>query len=84
MEGVWSQYERMESELSVIRSHLQHVCNFGGLQVRQLHLLNTCTASHLTAASKVLSFPPCVVLPGALSGPEGAVDDGGHLVRVED
>lgn len=32
MERVWSQYERMESELSVIRSHLQHVCNFGGLQ----------------------------------------------------
>ncbi|KAM6897486.1 pleckstrin homology domain-containing family A member 4 [Xenentodon cancila] len=29
MEQVWSQYERMESELSVIRSHLQHVCNFG-------------------------------------------------------
>lgn len=29
MERVWSQYERMESELSVIRSHLQHVCNFG-------------------------------------------------------
>ncbi|XP_055085838.1 pleckstrin homology domain-containing family A member 6 isoform X1 [Periophthalmus magnuspinnatus] len=29
MEKVWSQYERMESELSVIRSHLQHICNFG-------------------------------------------------------
>ncbi|XP_019902324.1 uncharacterized protein si:ch211-234p6.5 isoform X3 [Esox lucius] len=29
MERVWSQYERMESELSVFRSHLQHVCNFG-------------------------------------------------------
>ncbi|XP_059181143.1 pleckstrin homology domain-containing family A member 7 [Centropristis striata] len=29
MERVWSQYERMESELSVIRSHLQHICNFG-------------------------------------------------------
>ncbi|XP_017274073.1 pleckstrin homology domain-containing family A member 6 isoform X3 [Kryptolebias marmoratus] len=29
MEHVWSQYERMESELSVIRSHLQHICNFG-------------------------------------------------------
>ncbi|CAL9699028.1 unnamed protein product [Knipowitschia caucasica] len=29
MENVWSQYERMESELSVIRSHLQHICNFG-------------------------------------------------------
>ncbi|XP_069547641.1 pleckstrin homology domain-containing family A member 4 isoform X2 [Brachyistius frenatus] len=29
MEQVWSQYERMESELSVIRSHLQHICNFG-------------------------------------------------------
>nr|XP_046233932.1 pleckstrin homology domain-containing family A member 7-like isoform X2 [Scatophagus argus] len=29
MERVWSQYERLESELSVIRSHLQHVCNFG-------------------------------------------------------
>lgn len=80
---MWSQYERMESELSVIRSHLQHVCNFGGLQVRQLHLLNTCAASHLTAASKA-SLPPCVVTPGARSGPEGAVDDGGHPVRVED
>lgn len=33
MERVWSQYERMESELSVIRSHLQHICNFGGPQV---------------------------------------------------
>ncbi|XP_036802421.1 pleckstrin homology domain-containing family A member 4 isoform X6 [Oncorhynchus mykiss] len=29
MDRVWSQYERMESELSVFRSHLQHVCNFG-------------------------------------------------------
>ncbi|XP_047465715.1 uncharacterized protein si:ch211-234p6.5 isoform X2 [Mugil cephalus] len=29
MEQVWGQYERMESELSVIRSHLQHICNFG-------------------------------------------------------
>ncbi|KAK2820293.1 hypothetical protein Q5P01_023252 [Channa striata] len=29
MERVWTQYERMESELSVIRSHLQHVCHFG-------------------------------------------------------
>ncbi|KAJ7984556.1 hypothetical protein DPEC_G00356020 [Dallia pectoralis] len=29
MERVWSQYERMESEISVFRSHLQHVCNFG-------------------------------------------------------
>ncbi|XP_034049971.1 pleckstrin homology domain-containing family A member 7 isoform X2 [Thalassophryne amazonica] len=29
MERVWSQYERMESELSVIHSHLQHICNFG-------------------------------------------------------
>ncbi|XP_054625236.1 pleckstrin homology domain-containing family A member 7 isoform X3 [Dunckerocampus dactyliophorus] len=29
MERVWSQYERMESELSVFRSHLQHICNFG-------------------------------------------------------
>lgn len=33
MERVWSQYERMESELSVIRSHLQHICNFGVPQV---------------------------------------------------
>ncbi|XP_067344154.1 pleckstrin homology domain-containing family A member 7 isoform X1 [Channa argus] len=29
IERVWTQYERMESELSVIRSHLQHICNFG-------------------------------------------------------
>ncbi|KAM9774252.1 pleckstrin homology domain-containing family A member 4 isoform 3-T3 [Syngnathus typhle] len=29
MEVVWNQYERMESELCVFRSHLQHVCNFG-------------------------------------------------------
>ncbi|XP_062415921.1 pleckstrin homology domain-containing family A member 4 isoform X6 [Pungitius pungitius] len=29
MERVWSQYERMESELAVIRSHLQHICSFG-------------------------------------------------------
>lgn len=41
MERVWSQYERMESELSVIRSHLQHICNFGGLQVFQLHILTS-------------------------------------------
>lgn len=33
MERVWSQYERMESELSVFRSHLQHICNFGMPQV---------------------------------------------------
>lgn len=41
MERVWSQYERMESELSVIRSHLQHICNFGGPQVFQLHILTS-------------------------------------------
>ncbi|XP_005448356.1 pleckstrin homology domain-containing family A member 4 isoform X3 [Oreochromis niloticus] len=29
MERVWCQYERMESELSVVRSQLQHICNFG-------------------------------------------------------
>ncbi|XP_062330966.1 uncharacterized protein si:ch211-234p6.5 isoform X2 [Osmerus eperlanus] len=29
MERVWCQYERMESELAVFRSHLQHLCNFG-------------------------------------------------------
>ncbi|KAF7661188.1 hypothetical protein LDENG_00267200 [Lucifuga dentata] len=29
MERVWGQYERMESELSVIRSQLQHICHFG-------------------------------------------------------
>ncbi|XP_077482554.1 pleckstrin homology domain-containing family A member 4 [Stigmatopora argus] len=29
MEVVWGQYERLESELSVFRSHLQHICNFG-------------------------------------------------------
>uniref|UniRef100_A0A3P8WRR6 PH domain-containing protein n=1 Tax=Cynoglossus semilaevis TaxID=244447 RepID=A0A3P8WRR6_CYNSE len=29
MDWVWSQYERMESELCVIRSHLQHISNFG-------------------------------------------------------
>ncbi|XP_062269627.1 pleckstrin homology domain-containing family A member 6 isoform X3 [Platichthys flesus] len=29
IERVWSQYERMESELSVLRSHLQHICTFG-------------------------------------------------------
>ncbi|XP_035259801.1 uncharacterized protein si:ch211-234p6.5 isoform X1 [Anguilla anguilla] len=29
MERVWCQYERMESELSVLRSHLQHICRFG-------------------------------------------------------
>ncbi|KAM4525248.1 pleckstrin homology domain-containing family A member 4 isoform 2-T2 [Odontesthes bonariensis] len=35
MERVWSQYERMESELTVIRSHLQHICNFGMPQQSQ-------------------------------------------------
>ncbi|XP_026018606.1 pleckstrin homology domain-containing family A member 4 isoform X3 [Astatotilapia calliptera] len=29
IERVWCQYERMESELSVVRSQLQHICNFG-------------------------------------------------------
>ncbi|XP_061667099.1 pleckstrin homology domain-containing family A member 4-like [Syngnathoides biaculeatus] len=33
MEVVWGQYERMESELCVFRSHLQHICNFGMPQV---------------------------------------------------
>lgn len=33
MERVWCQYERMESELSVVRSQLQHICNFGMPQV---------------------------------------------------
>lgn len=38
MERVWGQYERMESELSVIRSHLQHICNFGVPQVIRKNL----------------------------------------------
>ncbi|KAF4087637.1 hypothetical protein AMELA_G00072950 [Ameiurus melas] len=29
MERVWLDYNRMESELCVFRSHLQHICNFG-------------------------------------------------------
>ncbi|GAA6070871.1 pleckstrin homology domain-containing family A member 5 [Tachysurus ichikawai] len=29
MEGVWLDYKRMESELCVFRSHLQHICHFG-------------------------------------------------------
>uniref|UniRef100_A0A8C9S2D6 PH domain-containing protein n=1 Tax=Scleropages formosus TaxID=113540 RepID=A0A8C9S2D6_SCLFO len=29
MERVWSQYERLESELSIFHSHLQHICRFG-------------------------------------------------------
>lgn len=33
IERVWCQYERMESELSVVRSQLQHICNFGMPQV---------------------------------------------------
>lgn len=41
MERVWSQYERLESELSVIRSHLQHICNFGVPQVFVRHKLDT-------------------------------------------
>ncbi|XP_056433487.1 pleckstrin homology domain-containing family A member 4 isoform X3 [Gadus chalcogrammus] len=32
MERVWAQYERMESELSIIRSHLQHITDFGSPQ----------------------------------------------------
>ena len=41
MERVWCQYERMESELSVIRSHLQHICNFGVPQVFVRHTVDT-------------------------------------------
>lgn len=41
MERVWSQYERLESELSVIRSHLQHICNFGVPQVFARYNLDT-------------------------------------------
>ena len=40
MERVWSQYERMESELTVIRSHLQHICNFGMPQVFSDNMLD--------------------------------------------
>ncbi|MCJ8729090.1 hypothetical protein PDJAM_G00011950 [Pangasius djambal] len=29
MERVWLDYKRMESELCVFRSHLQHICHFG-------------------------------------------------------
>ncbi|XP_046703260.1 pleckstrin homology domain-containing family A member 7 isoform X3 [Silurus meridionalis] len=34
MERVWLDYKRMESELSVFRSHLQHICHFGLSQER--------------------------------------------------
>ncbi|KAL7886951.1 hypothetical protein AOLI_G00046720 [Acnodon oligacanthus] len=34
MERVWVDYERMESELCVFRSHLQHICHFGLPQER--------------------------------------------------
>ncbi|XP_027009966.2 pleckstrin homology domain-containing family A member 5 [Tachysurus fulvidraco] len=36
MEGVWLDYKRMESELCVFRSHLQHICHFGLPQERPL------------------------------------------------
>lgn len=54
MERVWSQYERMESELSVIRSHLQHICNFGGPQVFQLHILTSLVFQAWFTAFKTL------------------------------
>ncbi|XP_026884488.2 pleckstrin homology domain-containing family A member 4 isoform X3 [Electrophorus electricus] len=34
MERVWVDYERMESELCVFHSHLQHICHFGLSQER--------------------------------------------------
>ncbi|XP_062848418.1 pleckstrin homology domain-containing family A member 7 [Trichomycterus rosablanca] len=34
MEKIWVDYGRMESELCVFRSHLQHICNFGLPQER--------------------------------------------------
>ncbi|KAB5587259.1 hypothetical protein PHYPO_G00011140 [Pangasianodon hypophthalmus] len=36
MERVWLDYKRMESELCVFRSHLQHICHFGLPQERSL------------------------------------------------
>ena len=35
MDYVWCQYERMESELAVFRSQLQHVCHYGMHQVQR-------------------------------------------------
>ncbi|GAA6070872.1 pleckstrin homology domain-containing family A member 5 [Tachysurus ichikawai] len=50
MEGVWLDYKRMESELCVFRSHLQHICHFGLPQVLTLNLTFTMTNySHSTA-----------------------------------
>lgn len=90
MERVWSQYERMESELSVIRSHLQHICNFGGPQVFQLHILTSLVFQAWFTAFKTLiqtnqkHIFDFVFLSGAVSGPERAMDDGGHPVGIED
>ncbi|XP_053540854.1 uncharacterized protein si:ch211-234p6.5 isoform X1 [Ictalurus punctatus] len=36
MERVWLDYKRMESELCVFRSHLQHICHFGLAQEHSL------------------------------------------------
>lgn len=37
MDRLWSDYERMESELSVFNSHLQHILHFGMAQVTHTH-----------------------------------------------
>lgn len=65
----------MESELSVIRSHLQHICNFGVPQVIVHYDLDAFLNIHEVVKAH---GGRRVLLPGALSGPEGAVDDGGH------
>lgn len=55
MESVWSQYERMESELSVIRSHLQHICTFGMPQVFEKHKLE-CVMFLLFSVTTILQI----------------------------
>lgn len=73
MERVWGQYERMESELSVIRSHLQHICNFGVPQVIRKKL-----GYWLWSSICIVTSHLQILTSGTVSGPERTVDDGGH------
>ncbi|KAM8837222.1 pleckstrin homology domain-containing family A member 4 isoform 2-T2 [Spinachia spinachia] len=90
MERVWSQYERMESELSVIRSHLQHVCAFGTPQdqsqaQRELWMMEDILAGlkinrdhfiFLLGLQRHHTFQPTSPHPGSPGSPTGRLPRG--------
>lgn len=80
---MWCQYERMESELAVFRSQLQHVCHYGPHQVLYTLTVLTMASSSVTLKTESKQHRLQLLFLGAAQSTKATVDDGGHSVWSE-